>query len=188
MKVLAVTGYKPHEMNISSINDQRIQFIKATIKKKLLHLIDDGIEWILVSGQIGVELWTCEVVLELKKDYPIKLAIIPPFQEQESRWPEALQAQYQSILMEADFVQLLYESTYQGVYQFQAKNKFIVNKSDACLLLIDEEFHGSNQYFLEEATIKHNSSNYPIYYITPFDLDDTMQEILEEERNNSIND
>ncbi|CQR46654.1 hypothetical protein BN1058_00926 [Paraliobacillus sp. PM-2] len=188
MKVLAVTGYKPHEINISSVKDRRIRYIKETIKKRLLTFIDEGLEWVLVSGQLGVELWTCEVVIELRTDYPIKLAVIPPFDEQESRWPEALQELYQSILMEADFVELLYQSTYKGVYQFQAKNKFMVNKSDACLILNNEENLGSNRFFLDEAMLKHKRMNYPIYYITPFDLEDTVQEMSEEEGINDVSD
>ncbi|MFB1049350.1 SLOG family protein [Paraliobacillus sp. JSM ZJ581] len=188
MNVLAVTGYKPHEMNISSVNDQRIRYIKETIKRRLLHLINEGIQWVLVSGQMGVEIWTCEVVIELKRVYAIKLAIVPPFDGQETRWPESIQQLYQNILMEADFVQLLYESTYKGAYQFKAKNKFMVDKSDACLLMIDEEFPGSNRFFLEEAMHKHKHVAYPIYYMTPLDLEDTMQAMIEEEQINTVND
>ncbi|GAA5415333.1 UPF0398 protein YpsA [Paraliobacillus ryukyuensis] len=184
MKVLTVTGYKPHEMNISSINDERITYIKETIKRRLRVFLEEGLEWILVSGQIGVELWTCEVTLELQEEYPIQLAVIPPFDQQDSKWPEGLQEKYQLILMEADFVQLLYDSAYKGPYQFQAKNKFLTDKSDACLLLLDEDNPGSVKFFLEEAQSKSEISNYPMFTITPFDLEDTAQEIQNEQGEN----
>lgn len=40
------------------------------IKKKLIDLIEDGLEWVLISGQLGVELWAAEVVIDLKNQYP----------------------------------------------------------------------------------------------------------------------
>lgn len=178
MKVLTVTGYKPFEMNISALNDPRIAYIKAVIKRKLLTFIDQGLEWILVTGQQGIELWTCEVVFDLKQTYPIRLAIVPPFDQQESRWPESLQNNYQEVLAQADFMKLLYDTTYSGPYQLKAKNSFVINKSDACLCLVDLDHPGSVRYILEEAQAK---TNYPVYYITPLDLEDQIYMILDEQ-------
>ncbi|MFD2042984.1 SLOG family protein [Ornithinibacillus salinisoli] len=175
MKVLTVTGYKPTEINIFKESDPKIAFVKAAITKKLIGFIEEGLEWVLISGQMGVELWTAEVVLDLKEEYDIKIAIIPPFENQESRWPEAIQQKYQELTMVADFYQPMYQGDYKGPYQFVAKNKWLVDKSDGCLLLLDEEFPGNNRYFYEEA--KNASKDYPVYLITPFDLDEIVEEI-----------
>lgn len=58
MKILTVTGYKPMELNIFKEGDPRIAFIKAAIEKRLIYFIEEGLEWVLISGQMGVELWT----------------------------------------------------------------------------------------------------------------------------------
>ena len=56
-----------------------------------------GLEWVLIQGQMGIELWTAEVVLDLKKDYPeLKLGIITPFLGHTQRWNEQNQAKYAS--------------------------------------------------------------------------------------------
>ncbi|MFC4558989.1 SLOG family protein [Virgibacillus kekensis] len=175
MKVLAVTGYKPMELNLFKPDDERIAFIKAAIRRRLVGFIEEGLEWVLISGQMGVELWAGEVALDLQEEFGLKLAVIPPFENQESRWPEPVQELYQELTMEADFYQPLYKGDYKGPYQFKAKNKWLVDKSDGCLILIDEETPGSNRFFYGEA--KEAIKDYPIYFITPPDLDDIVEEI-----------
>ncbi|MEN1968670.1 DUF1273 domain-containing protein [Lentibacillus sp. N15] len=174
MHVLTVTGYKPMELNIFKVDDQRIEYIKAAIRKRLVTLMEEGLEWIIVSGQMGVELWTAEVVQELQKTYSIKLAIVPPFENQEQRWPESIQQMYQEVTLNADFYKPLYIGDYKGPYQFKAKNKWLIDKSDGCLILMDEEFPGSGRYFYQEAK---EMNNYPIFLITPTDLDDVVEEL-----------
>lgn len=173
MKVLTVTGYKSMELSIFKADDHKISFIKAAIKKRLITFIEEGLEWVLISGQMGVELWTGEVVLELKETYDIKIGVIPPFENQENRWPEPMQHTYQELVMAADFHQPLYKGDYKGAFQFKAKNDWFVEKSDGCLILLDDEYPGSNRFFYEKAR---NAPNYPIYLITPSDLDDAVEE------------
>jgi uncharacterized phage-like protein YoqJ len=175
MKVLAVTGYKPMEINIFKETDPKIAFIKAAIEKKLIGFIEEGLEWILISGQMGVELWAAEVALDLKEEYDIQIAIIPPFENQENRWPEELKMKYEEVTMVVDFYQPLYTGDYKGPYQFKAKNKWLIEKSDACLILFDDEYPGSNRFFYEEA--KNTTKDYPVYLITPSDLDDMVEEL-----------
>ncbi|MFZ3579879.1 SLOG family protein [Virgibacillus sp. DJP39] len=174
MKVLTVTGYKSMELGIFKEDDHKITFIKSAIKKKLLNFADEGLEWVLISGQMGVEMWTGQVVLELKETHDIKIGIIPPFEKQESRWPEPIQQAYQELVMAADFHQFLHKGEYKGAFQFKAKNDWFVDKSDACLILLDDEFPGSNRFFYEKAK---QARNYPIYLITPTDLDDAVEEL-----------
>ncbi|GGB47288.1 DUF1273 family protein [Virgibacillus dakarensis] len=174
MKVLTVTGYKPMELNIFKVDDHRITFIKAAIRKRLIAFIEEGLEWVLISGQMGVELWAAEVVRELREQYDVKLAIIPPFESQEERFPEPIQQQYQELVSIADFYKPLYVGYYKGAFQFKAKNKWLIDKSDGCLIVMDEEFPGSGRFFYLEAK---GWDNYPVYSITPADLDDVVEEL-----------
>lgn len=175
MKVLAVSGYKPMELNIYSENDERISIIKKAIEKRLIGFIEEGLEWVIISGQLGVELWTADVVLDLKEMYDIHLAVFPPFENQAKRWPEHLQEKYEELTFTADFFKPLYQGDYRGPFQFKAKNRWFVEKSDGCLLLLDEEYPGSNKYFYDVA--KSSGKNYPIYTITPYDLNDVIEEM-----------
>lgn len=174
MKILTVTGCKPMELTIFSEDDPRIAFIKKALEKRLIGFIEEGLEWVLISGQMGVEMWTAEVVLDLKEMYDINIGVIPPFENQEGRWPEPLQHKYQELMFTADFFQPIYNGNYKGPYQFRARDMWLIEKSDACLLLMDEENPGSPGYFYETAKAV---NDYPVYMITPFDLEEVVEEM-----------
>ncbi len=55
MKVLAISGYKPFELGIFKYDHPSVWYIKAAIKKALLPFVEDGLEWVLISGQLGVD-------------------------------------------------------------------------------------------------------------------------------------
>ncbi|WP_087973508.1 SLOG family protein [Oceanobacillus rekensis] len=175
MKILTVSGYKSMELGIFKENDPRVTFIKSAIEKRLIGFIEEGLEWVLISGQMGVEMWTAEMIFDLQENYDIQLGVFPPFENQDNRWPDNLKEKYEELLMLADFYQPLYKGDYKGPYQFKAKNKWFIEKSDGCLLLMDEEFPGGNRYFYDAA--KAADKDYPIFIITPADLDDAVEEI-----------
>lgn len=175
LKILHVSGYKSLEIGIFKENDPKVYFIKAAIEKRIKEFIEEGLEWVILSGQMGVELWTAEVVLDLKEEYDIKLGIFPAFENQEKRWPENLQEKYQSIIMTADFYHPIYKGDYRGPFQFQAKDKWFIEKSDASLLMMDEEYQGSVGYFYKAAS--EFQDTYPVYLITAMDLEDIVEEI-----------
>lgn len=69
-------------------------------------LLDEGLEWVILSGQLGVETWAAELVVELKKEFPqLKYSIITPFLEQEKNWNEQKKENYQGLLHLLIFIQ-----------------------------------------------------------------------------------
>lgn len=179
IKVLAISGYKPFELGIFKNDHPSVFYIKAAIKKTLIPMIEDGLEWIMISGQLGLELWAAEVIFELKSEYPdVKLAVITPFLEQEANWSENNTEYYKSILAQADFIDSVTKKKYEKPWQFVLKNKFFIEKSDALLLFYDQEKEGSPRYIYEMAVQFQNNHSYPIQLITFYDL----QVIVEEEQ------
>lgn len=178
IKVLAISGYKPFELGIFKNDHPAVPYMKAAVKKSLLPMIEEGLEWVLISGQLGVELWAAEVVFELQSNYPeLKLAVITPFLEQEASWSETNKEWYQSILAQTDFIASVTKKGYEKPWQFRLKDQFFLEKSDALLLLYDQEKEGSPKYLFEMARQYQNRQTYPIQMITFYDL----QVIVEEE-------
>ncbi|WP_188696573.1 DUF1273 domain-containing protein [Pullulanibacillus camelliae] len=179
-RVLAITGYKPHELGIFSQNHPGIDVIKYTLKIRLLDFIDEGTEWFLISGQPGVELWAAEVLLELKEVYPsIQLGVLTPFLEQESRWPDQVKEYYYQIINAADFVDSITKRPYDNPAQLRLKNDFIIHKSDGLLVLYDEETPGSPRFYLQAAERKQTSGDFSIYYLNRYDIEAASQAIAE---------
>jgi uncharacterized phage-like protein YoqJ len=176
---LIISGYKAHELGIYKDNHPGVNYIKKAIEKELIRLVDEGLIWVIVSGQTGVELWSAEVVLSLKRKFPqLKLAVMTPFLGQEENWKPEKKETYQRIIHQADFTTAISKQPYQGPWQFVQKNKFLLKKSDGLLILIDQDNeNGSSRYLMQEAEKYAQTSNYEIITITPYDL----QVIVEEE-------
>ena len=182
LKRLVITGYKQHELGIFDEKHPGIRFIKKALENRLLPLIDEGLEWVIVSGQLGVETWAAELIFELKKVHPdLKLAVITPFLEQEKNWNETKQEQYRAIIANADFHTSLTKKPYEAPWQFVEKNKFFMRNSDGILIIYDSENEGSPKFIKEAADRYAEKSNYQVITITADDLqliaeDEQMEE------------
>ncbi|WP_174733963.1 DUF1273 domain-containing protein [Mesobacillus harenae] len=177
-KVAAVSGYKPFELGVFKKDDPAVGYIKAALKRQLQSLAEEGLEWVIISGQLGVELWAAEVVFDIQEEFPnLKLSVITPFLAQETNWKDENKEWYESILMQADHVDSLTKKPYQAPWQFRAKNQFFVGKSDVLLLLFDPEKDGSPRYLYETAQKYQAENTYEIRLIDFYDL----QLIVEEE-------
>lgn len=182
MKVISITGYKPFELGIFSNNEPAIDYIKKAIKKELIQLLDNGLEWVIISGQLGVELWAAEVVYELQEDYPnLKLAILTPFLNHHEGWNEKNREYYEMILSQADFVDSISKQPYIGPQQFRNKNRIFLHKSQGILIIYDEQNEGSPKYILEEAKRYKEHNKYEIRTIDFFEI----QMIIEDEQWNT---
>lgn len=175
---LYVSGYRPHELCIFKEKHPGIQIIKKAIENELRSLIEDGLEWVIVSGQLGVEIWTAEVVIELKNEFPqLKYSVITPFLDIEKNWNEQRQQQYAYIISQADFVTSITKKPYEAPWQFVEKDKFIIQNTDALLLVYDEEHEGSPKY-LKRLVEKYMERNpYELFVITSYDLQIIAEEL-----------
>ncbi|MEK9196733.1 DUF1273 domain-containing protein [Lysinibacillus halotolerans] len=182
MQTIYVTGYRPHELGIFNDRHPGIPIIKKAIENELRILLEDGLEWVVISGQQGVETWTAEVIIELKKEYDnIKYSIITPFLEQEKNWNEQKQLKYQYIVSHADFVTSVTKRPYEAPWQFIEKDKFIIQNTDSLLLIYDEENEGSPKYVKNLAQKYADLHNYNIIEINAYDLQVIAEEMQRED-------
>lgn len=179
-KVAVVSGYKPHELGIFGQKNPGIHFIKEAIRKNLVSLIEEGLEWVIISGQLGTELWAAEVVFDLQSEgyEDLRLAVITPFLHQEENWKEENKEWYESILIQADYVDSVSKRKYENPRQFRLKNQFFIQKSDVLLLLYDLDRDGSPKYLYETACQYKEQNEYDIRLIDFYEL----QSIVEEEQ------
>lgn len=183
IKRLLVTGYKAHELGIFNDSHPGVPIIKKAIENQMRALLDEGLEWVILSGQLGVETWAAELVVELKKEFPqLKYSIITPFLEQEKNWNEQKKENYQRLIALADFHTSVTKKPYEAPWQFIEKNKFLIRNTDAMLIIYDDENEGSPKFIKKIAQSYAENNNYPIISIDAYDL----QVIADEERNDYI--
>lgn len=179
MKRLVVTGYKQHELGIFDDKHPGIEFIKKALENRFLALLDEGLEWVITSGQLGVEMWASEVVIKLKKTYPqLNYAIITPFIEQEKNWNETNKVKYETLIANADYFVSLTSIPYEAPWQFIEKDKFLMRNSDGMLIVYDEENDGSPKFIKKSAYRFAERSAYRVMTINADDL----QIVVEEEQ------
>jgi uncharacterized phage-like protein YoqJ len=177
VKVAAVSGYKPFELGIFQQNHPSVQYIKLAIKKELVALLEEGLEWVIITGQLGTELWAAEVVFDLQDEFPeLKLAVLAPFFEQEARWNESNKEWYESVVARADFFDIITKRKYESPWQFRVKNQFLIEKTDALILLYDPEKEGSPKFLYEAALEYQKDHPYDVHFITFYDLQLAVEE------------
>ena len=155
LKVMYISGYRSFELGVFKENDPKITVIKKVLKKEIQQLVEEGLEWVLTSGNLGIETWVTEVVAELKQEYPeLKLGIIYPFKEFGNNW----------------YVEAVSHQAYQSPSQLRNHTRFLLDHTDGCLLIYDPEFPGKTQYFLKEAQTYQQDHSYEIRLVSMDDL------------------
>lgn len=177
MKRVVVTGYKQHELGIFNDDHPGIPIIQKALRSQLIALIPEGLEWIIVSGQLGVELWATEVVVELQEEYPqLKYAVLTPFTSQSQNWNEANQEKYESMIIYADYHVSLTSKPYEAPWQFAEKDKFLIRNSDGMILVYDSENEGSPKFVKRLVDQYMDNHNYQLFTITADDLNFIAEE------------
>ncbi|OAU85458.1 hypothetical protein PY70_01890, partial [Lacticaseibacillus rhamnosus] len=86
-KRLWITGYRAYELNVFGAQDPKLKVLKTSLKNTLTQFLDEGLNWLITGGQLGVEQWSIEVALTLKPLYPeFKIAMMLPFTDFGSQW------------------------------------------------------------------------------------------------------
>lgn len=179
MKNLLVTGYRAHELGIFDQKHKGIPIIKQAIEARLVPLVEEGLEWVITMGQYGVDLWACEVVIELKKRYPnLKLSILSAYLNPTANWKEEKQQYFREILQRVDYYGVVSNQPYSGVWQLRAREELLFRKTDGILLFYDEDSgEASSKFLKEKAWKKHVEEGYGYIGISAQDVQDLADEM-----------
>ncbi|WP_153730816.1 SLOG family protein [Sporosarcina obsidiansis] len=181
-KRVVISGYKAHELGIFNDQHPGIAIIKKALTDQLLTLLEQGLEWVIVSGQLGVETWAIECVWDLQEEYPhLQYAVITPFLDQQANWNETKQELYEQIIAMADYTVSLTNKPYEAPWQFVEKNKFLLRNSDALLLVYDEENEGSPKFLKQMAAQLAETTDYELLSVTADDLQLIAEDLQREQ-------
>lgn len=130
MKTVAFTGKRPQSLPWRfNEQDQRCIRLKQTLRGEIEKCIKEGYT-IFVSGMaLGVDSFAAEIVLEMKKLYPlISLEAAIPCEHQSDRWNMADRNRYNALLSQCD------TKTYVGREYTDdcmiKRNRYMVDKAD----------------------------------------------------------
>lgn len=174
MVSVLVVGYKAFDLGIFGDKDQRLKIIKAAIRRDLIYLLENGMKWLVFTGNLGFEVWVLEVAKELQKEYNFQLATIFIFENQGENWNEANQAKLANF-KNVDFIKYAYPS-YENPSQFRTYNQFLLESTDGAYLFYDEENETKLKYLYQ--MMKENEQ-YHIKKLTFDDLNEMAENFSE---------
>jgi Uncharacterized protein conserved in bacteria len=170
IQTMIISGYRSFELGIFQEKDPKIKVIKKVIKMSIQQQLEEGLEWILIGGNLGVELWAGEVCLELQKEYPeLKLGVLFPFENFGDQWNEKNKQLLTDIKIRANYVNATSHAPYQNPSQLKNHTRFLLEHSGGAILIYDEEYPGKTDYLLKD--IRRFSEQTP-YFIQQITMDD----------------
>lgn len=177
MKNLYVSGYRSYELSVFKPNDPKLSFIKKCLKDSLIRHIENGLEWVLIGGQLGAEIWAAEVAFDLQEEYPeLKVGVLFPFYKYGEKWNETNRQLLEQVKAQADFVEYTSHRHYQSPRQLKANQEFLLKHSDGALMLYDPEFEGKPKYLYRMIQEKQEKATYPLELITFETLQESVYE------------
>lgn len=174
MASVLVTGYRASDLGIHNDKDIRVKIIKTAIKRDLLHFLEEGVDWLVFTGNLGFEFWVLEVAKKLQKDYLFQMATIFPFENHGERWNEANQLKLVAF-KQVDFTKYAFPR-YENPSQFREYNQFLIDNTDAAYLFYDEANETNLKYFYDLAS---KQENYPIKRLHFDDLNEIVETFYE---------
>ena len=174
MVSVLVVGYKAFDLGIFGDKDQRLKIIKAAIRRDLIYLLENGMKWLVFTGNLGFEVWVLEVAKELQEEYNFQLATIFIFENQGENWNEVNQEKLANF-KNVDFIKYAYPS-YENPSQFRTYNQFLLESTDGAYLFYDEENETKLKYLYQ--MMKENEQ-YHIKELTFDDLNEMAENFSE---------
>ncbi|GFH39616.1 DUF1273 domain-containing protein [Pseudolactococcus insecticola] len=176
MKTLLIMGYGAFDLGIFDEKDVKLTVIKKAIRKQLERFASDGLEWLILGGNLGFEYWVLQVALDMKADYGFQLASILPFKTHGQNWNEANQEKL-GLFKTVDFVQYAYDA-YENPGQFRIYNDFLISNANGAYIFYDEENETKLKYAVESFK---QTENFPVTFLRFDDLQEIADEMNEDE-------
>ncbi len=168
--VLNIIGYKYYELGLFDSNDKRITILKDFLQEKLITYIEEGYEWFITHGSIGIELFAVEVLIELKRlGYHLNIAIIEPFIQQPKDELNDWHIRRNKVIEQVEYHNYIYKKRYEGPWMFKGANLFMMEHSTASLIFYDESSNSNLKYYYN-ALVDYSSNH--VYNILRVSFDE----------------
>ena len=123
------------------IPSNKYEFIKQTLIDMIKELANSGYTDFYAGGASGFDMLASFCVLELKKEYDIRLHIILPYRRSVSTYSSYERYKQKELLERADSVECLFERYLSGC--FHTRNRKLVDSSSVCVAFLEKNSGGT---------------------------------------------
>ncbi|KJY48936.1 Uncharacterized protein JG29_07560 [Bombilactobacillus mellis] len=171
VKNLWISGYRSYELKIFQDQDPKKQIIEKYLLQVLEEYCDQGLQWILTGGQLGIEQYAVTVAKKPQlQAYNLQVALMTPFKNMSQHWSEKNQQHLIQAIQAADYHQSVSNQNYLNPRQFTNWQQFMLQHTDSSLLVYDLEFPGKCQYEYQAIRRYQRQHDYELRLISFYDL------------------
>ena len=174
MTTALILGYSAFDLGLYNDKDPRLKVIKKAIQKDLESMIQEGVTWLVFTGNLGFEYWVLEVARDMKEDYGFQLATIFAFETHGENWNEANQLKL-SQFKQVDFVKYAYPK-YEHMGQLRDYQRFLLENTNLAYFFYDSE-NETKLKFIDN--LMKNQEGYRIKRLTFEDLNELVENFSE---------
>ena len=174
MTTALIMGYSNFDLGLFNEKDIRLKVIKKAIRRDLESLAEEGIKWLVFTGNLGFESWVLDVANEMKEEYDFSLATIFDFETHGENWNEANQLKLNQF-KQVDFVKYAYP-TYEHKGQLRDYQIFLLENTDGAYIFYDEDNETKMRFFYE---LMKKKDNYMTKILTFEDLNEVAENFSE---------
>lgn len=166
MRRLYVSGYRSYELGIFDKKDKRLFYLKEFLKEEFRRYADSGLEWVITSGNLGIELWAGLALIDLNEELSqLNLALLLPYKGFGNNWNDDNRKLLTKVVEGADYVNLTSQDEYKHGGQLKGNAQFILNNSDGLLLVYDPDKKGKPAFLYDQARAYSQAMGYPVHTI-----------------------
>ena len=174
MTTALIMGYSNFDLGLFNEKDIRLKVIKKAIRRDLESLAEEGIKWLVFTGNLGFESWVLDVANEMKEEYDFSLATIFDFETHGENWNEGNQMKL-SRFKQVDFVKYAYPR-YEHKWQLRDYQQFLLENTNSSYLFYDEDNETKLSYFYQKMK---NQEDYFIKRLTFDQLNELAENFSE---------
>ncbi|MDR3189704.1 MAG: DUF1273 domain-containing protein [Lactobacillaceae bacterium] len=170
MQRIWITGFRSAELGLFGNKDPKRDVLLFALTKLLTRRLDEGAEWLITGGQMGIEQLAIEAGLALKTTHPeLKIAMMLPFKDFGANWNEANQAKLQQLKSQVDYAAATSSLAYQNPQQLKGYQEFMLTHTDLGVVFYDEQAPESKTRYTYEAMQARHAQNAYEYQLIDFD-------------------
>lgn len=142
-KTCAITGHRPTRFKWKyNENNNGCKRLKRRLKEQFALLYEQGVRKFYIGGALGVDLWSGELLLELKEqpEYSgIELVLALPFARHDADWDQKSRHRLSILRQHSTEVVIVGTTENPPAVNYKLRNQYMVDHADCLLAVYDNE-------------------------------------------------
>ena len=144
-KACAITGHRPSRFKWKyNENNNGCKQLKRRLKEQFVQLYDKGVRCFYDGGALGVDLWSGELLLELKEqpEYSdIELVLVLPFDGHDRDWDPKSRRRLSVLRQHSTEVVIAGTAENSPVTNYRLRNQYMVDHASCLLAVYDNDWN-----------------------------------------------